>query len=160
MINMIWAMDEENIIGYKNRIPWHCKEDLLYYKSKTKGQTVLMGEATYYSLKGYYKDKPLPYGKIYVATIDKNLVINDGLNEIEMVYDLISFLEKVDFELWICGGATIYKLSLPFADRLYISFIQGKHEGDAFFPQIDYSKYNLIFEKKTVQVRYTCFERK
>lgn len=160
MINMIWAMDEENIIGYKNRIPWHCKEDLIYYKEHTKGKTVLMGEATYYSLKGYYKDKPLPYGKIYVATIDKNLVINDGLNEIEMVYDLIPFLEKVDFELWICGGATIYKLSLPFADRLYISFIQGKHEGDAFFPQIDYSKYNLIFEKKTEQVRYTCFERR
>ena len=155
MINMIWAMDEENIIGYKNRIPWHCKEDLLYYKEHTKGKTVVMGEATYYSLKGYYKDKPLPYGKIYVASI------NDiKLDDAEVVSDLVEFLKNFKDEIWVCGGATIYKLSLPYADRLYISFIQGKHDGDAYFPQIDYSKYNLIFEKKTEQVRYTCFERK
>ena len=52
MIKLIWAMDEERLIGKDNLIPWHCKEDLLYYKETTKGQTVLMGEATYDSLKG------------------------------------------------------------------------------------------------------------
>ena len=155
MINMIWAMDENNLVGKGDRIPWHIKEDLLYYKSKTKGQTVLMGDTTYFSLKGYYKDKTLPYGKIYVATIDKNLVI-EGC---EMVYDIIPFLEKVDFELWVVGGATIYKLSLPYADKLYISFVKGTHEGDRYFPTIDYSKYNLISERETELVRYTIFER-
>ena len=159
MINMIWAMDENNLVGNGDKIPWHIKEDLLYYKAKTKGQTVLMGDTTYYSLRGYYKDKPLPYGKIYVATIDKNLVINDGLNEIEMVYDLVSFLENVNFDLWVCGGATIYKISLPYADKLYISFVKGSHEGDRYFPAIDYSKYNLTWENNTEKVRYTLFER-
>ena len=156
MINMIWAMDENNLVGKGDRIPWHIKEDLLYYKSKTKGQTVLMGDTTYYSLKGYYKDKPLPYGKIYVATIDKTLKIEG----VEMVYDIISFLENnTEENLWVVGGATIYKLSLPYADRLYISFIKGNHEGDKYFPQIDYSKYNLIFKNETELVRYTCYER-
>ena len=159
MISMIWAMDENNLVGKGDRIPWHIKEDLLYYKSRTKGQTVLMGDTTYYSLRGYYKDKPLPYGKIYVATIDKNLVINDGLNEIEMVYDLVPFLEKVDFDLWVVGGATIYKLSLPYADKLYISFVKGTHEGDRYFPTIDFSKYNLVWENNTDLVRYTIFEK-
>ena len=159
MINMIWAMDENNLVGNGDKIPWHIKEDLIYYKTKTKGQTVLMGDTTYYSLRGYYKDKPLPYGKIYVATIDKDLKINDGLNEIEMVYDLVSFLEHVDFDLWVCGGATIYKISLPYADRLYISFVKGNHEGDRYFPTIDFSKYNLTWENNTEQVRYTLFER-
>ncbi|MCR5113969.1 MAG: dihydrofolate reductase [Acholeplasmatales bacterium] len=155
MINMIWAMDENNLVGKGDRIPWHIKEDLLYYKSKTKGQTVLMGDTTYFSLKGYYKDKPLPYGKIYVATIDKSLVI-DGC---EMVYDIISFLKRVDFDLWVVGGATIYKLSLPYADRLYISFVKGTHEGDRYFPTIDYSKYKLAWENESEQVRYTLFEK-
>jgi dihydrofolate reductase len=159
MIKMIWAMDEDNLVGKGDKLPWHIKEDLIYYKSKTQGQTVLMGDTTYYSLRGYYKDKPLPYGKIYIATIDKNLAINDGLNEIEMVYDLISFLKTVDFDLWVVGGATIYKLSLPFADRLYISFVKGTHEGDRYFPQIDYSKYKLTWENNTDLVRYTLFER-
>ena len=77
MINMIWAMDKNNLIGDGNRIPWHVKEDLIYYKNKTKGQTVLMGDATYFSLKSYYKTKPLPYGKCYIATIDKNLKIEN-----------------------------------------------------------------------------------
>ena len=156
MINMIWAMDENNLVGKGDRIPWHIKEDLLYYKSKTKGQTVLMGDTTYYSLKGYYKDKPLPYGKIYVATIDKNLVI-DGVT---MVYDIISFLENnTEDNLWVVGGATIYKLSLPYADRLYISFIKGNHEGDRYFPKINFDDYKLIWENQTEQVRYTLFEK-
>ena len=155
MINMIWAMDENNLVGKGDRIPWHIKEDLLYYKSKTKGQTVLMGDTTYYSLKGYYKDKQLPYGKIYVATIDKSLVIEG----VEMVYDIISFLENNKEDLWVVGGATIYKLSLPYADRLYISFIKGSHEGDRYFPQINFDNYKLLWENNTELVRYTLFEK-
>lgn len=156
MINLIWAMDENNLIGNGDKIPWHIKEDLLYYKSKTNGKTVLMGDTTYYSLKGYYKDKPLSYGKIYVATIDKSLNI-DG---VEMVYDIESFLNKVDFELWVVGGSTIYKLSLPYADNLYISFIKGSHVGDRYFPKINYDLYDLKWENITEKVRYTLYERK
>lgn len=160
MINMIWAMDENNLIGNGDKIPWHIKEDLIYYKSKTKGQTVLMGDATYFSLKSYYKTKPLPYGKVYIATIDKNLKIENPLEDIEIVYDLIDFLKNYKDEIWVCGGATIYKLALPFADRLYISFIKGEHEGDKYFPKIDYSLYNKTWEEDTTQVRYTLFERR
>ncbi len=156
MINLIWAMDKNQLVGKGDRIPWHIKEDLIYYKSKTKGQIVLMGDTTYYSLKGYYKDKPLPYGKIYVATIDKNLVI-DGVT---MVYDIISFLENnTEDDLWVVGGATIYKLSLPYADRLYISFIKGNHEGDRYFPKINFDEYKLIWENVSELVRYTIYEK-
>lgn len=159
MISLIWAMDENQLVGNGDKIPWHIKEDLIYYKSKTKGQIVLMGDTTYFSLRGYYKDKPLPYGKIYVATIDKNLKIETELNDVEMVYDLIPFLENNKEDLWVVGGATIYKLSLPYADKLYISFVKGTHEGDRYFPTIDFSKYNLIWENNTELVRYTVFEK-
>ena len=160
MINMIWAMDENNLIGNGDKIPWHIKEDLIYYKNKTKGKTVLMGDATYFSLKSYYKTKPLPYGKVYIATIDKNLKIENPLEDIEIIYDLVEFLKNYKDEIWVCGGATIYKLSLPYADRLYISFIKGDHEGDKYFPKIDYSLYNKTWEENTEQVRYTLFERR
>ena len=70
MIKLIWAMDKNWLIGKENKIPWHYKEDLLYYKEKTAGQIVLMGDNTYFSLKGYYKTKPLPYAKIYVASLN------------------------------------------------------------------------------------------
>ena len=51
MISLIWAMTKDHLIGKDNKIPWHIKEDLLYYKEKTNNQIVLMGENTYYSLK-------------------------------------------------------------------------------------------------------------
>ena len=51
MIKLIWAMDKNWLIGKENKIPWHYKEDLLYYKEKTAGQIVLMGDNTYFSLK-------------------------------------------------------------------------------------------------------------
>ena len=160
MINMIWAMDKNNLIGDGNRIPWHIKEDLIYYKNKTKGQVVLMGDATYFSLKSYYKTKPLPYGKCYIATIDKNLKIENPLENIEIIYDLDSFLKNFSGDLWVCGGATIYKLALPYANRLYISFIKGDFKGDKYFPTIDYDKYNKIWENETDSVIYTVFERR
>src|SRR5574344_980767 len=106
MINMILAMDEDNLVGNKNRIPWHIKEDLLYYKSKTNGQTVIMGDTTYFSLKGYYKDKPLPYGKIYVATMDSSLQLEDAT----IIHDLVDFISNYKDEIWVVGGATIYKI--------------------------------------------------
>lgn len=157
MINMIWAMDEDNLIGNKDKLPWHIKEDLIYYKSKTKGQNVIMGDVTYFSLKGYYKDKPLPYGKIYVATIDKSLDIKD--DNVVMVYDIDEFLANYQDEIFVVGGLSIYKLSLKYADRLYISFIKGHHEGDKYFPKIDFSKYKVIYDKETELVNYKVFER-
>lgn len=162
MINMIWAMDKNNLIGKDNLIPWHVKEDLIYYKEKTKGKNVLMGDQTYFSLKGYYKTKPLPYGKCYIATIDKNLKILNPLEDIEIIYDIESFLKNFnkDEELFVVGGATIYKLSLPYADRLYISFIKGDYEGNKYFPKINYDEYNLTWQLETELVKYTIWEKK
>ena len=155
MINLIWAMTKVNLIGKGNLMPWHIKEDLVYYKNKTAGKTVVMGEETYYSLKGYYKTRPLPYGTIYVASLNTDLKLDDAI----VINDLIDFVSNFKDELWVVGGATIYKLTLPYADRLYISFVKGNYEGDKYFPQIDYSKYKLIWDNETDLVHYTLYER-
>ena len=89
MISLIWAMDKNWLVGKGDKLPWHFKEDLIYYKSKTAGKTVLMGDKSYFSLKSYYKDKPLPYGKIYVASLDQ-LELDDAI----VVNDVISFLKE------------------------------------------------------------------
>lgn len=155
MINLIWAMTKDNLIGKGNLMPWHIKEDLVYYKNKTAGKTVVMGEETYYSLKGYYKTRPLPYGTIYVASLNPDLKLDDAI----VINDLIGFVTSYKDELWVVGGATIYKLTLPYADRLYISFVKGNYEGDKYFPQIDYSNYKLIWDNETDLVHYTLYER-
>lgn len=155
MINLIWAMTEDHLIGDGNKMPWHIKEDLIYYKEHTAGKVVLMGEATYYSLKGYYKNRQLPYGKIYVASLTKDLVLADA----NVINDVEVFLKNYKEELWVVGGATIYALSLPYADRLYISFIKGKYSGNKYFKEVDFSKFKLIWDNDTKEVHYTLYER-
>ena len=155
MIKLIWAMDKFNLIGKDNKIPWHIKEDLVYFKEKTKGQTVLMGLNTYYSLKGYYKTRPLPYGKIYVASLD-----DVTLDDAEVVKDCVEFLKNYNDDIFVCGGATIYKLSLPLADMLYVSIIKGNYSGDAYFPTVDFSNYELVSRDDQERVTFDVYKRK
>lgn len=156
MINLIWAMDNDWLVGKDNELPWHYKEDLLYYKEKTQGKTVLMGLNTYYSLKGYYKSKPLPYGKIYVASLEE-VELEDAI----IINDVNHFLESCEEELWVVGGATIYKLSLPYANRLYITFVDGKHEGNVYFPKFDLdASYKLVSNRDSNVLHFRVYERK
>lgn len=155
MINLIWAMTKNQVIGKNNQIPWHIKEDLIYYKEHTAGKIVVMGENTYYSLKGYYKARPLPYGKIYVASLNETLKLEDAI----IVSDVEELLANTKEELWVVGGATIYQLALPYADRLYISWIKKEYEGDTYFPEIDFTKFKKSYQKETDLVIYTIYER-
>ena len=138
MINLIWAMDQNWLIGKDNILPWHYKKDLAYFKEKTKGQPVLMGDMTYDSLKSYYKDRPLPFGQLYIASIS-----NRSFDDAIKVTDIDVFLKNHQGNLFVIGGKTIYRLSLPYADRLYITFIDASHEGNVYFPPFDLSAYKL-----------------
>ena len=158
MISLIWAMDKNWLVGKGDKLPWHYKEDLVYYKEKTAGNTVLMGDKSYFSLKSYYKTKPLPYGKIYVASLD-DLVLEDAI----VLNDVISFLENFpqEEELWVVGGATIYKIALPFANRLYITHVDGEHDGDIYFPKFNLLEdFNLITSRISGNLNFAVYERK
>lgn len=154
MIKMIWAMDESGLIGSNNKMPWHVKEDLIYYKNKTKDSRVIMGYNTYVSLLGYYKDKNFPYKKAYVLT-SKN--IND--DRVELVHDLDKFIKELDFDIFVVGGKKVYEAFYPYADELYVSYIKGVHEGDTYMDKIDTNKFRLTSSCETDKVNYCIYER-
>ena len=123
MISIIVATDDDLLIGKKdssNGMPWHNKEDLQHFKKTTLHQTILMGKTTYMAI-----GRPLPHRKTIVVTRG----------------------ELDDEDLFICGGASIYKQALPYVDELMISRIPGKHEGETYFPSFD--EYNFQLEKET-----------
>ena len=154
MISLIWAMDENWLIGKDNLLPWHNPKDLAYFKRMTKDKTVLMGDMTYESLKGYYKDKPLPFSKIYVANLnDKDYV--DAI----LVKNLHEFLENMKEDVMVIGGKTIYQLSLPYANRLYITFVLNRHEGNVYFPKFDLSKFKLLDKTMEDGLIFAVYER-
>jgi len=155
MISMIWAMDENWLIGKDNLLPWYYPEDLAYFKNHTKDQTVLMGDMTYQSLKTYFVKKPLPFKKVYVANIEEKSY-PDGI----LVRDLFKFLKETKDDIMIIGGRTIYQLSLPYADRLYITYVLKSHLGNVYFPKFDLNAFKLIEKKATDGLIFAVYERK
>jgi len=140
-VAIIVAMTKDNVIGAGNDIPWYCPADLQYFKRTTLGSPVLMGRKTYQSL----KIKPLPGRKNIIVTRNPELVC-EGC---EVVTSLESGLQLASDEenLFVIGGADIYKQSMSIAEQLYITYVDVKVEGDRFFPQVDLSEWNLAQEK-------------
>lgn len=155
MISIIVAIGVDNLIGKGNDLPWYYPSDLKYFKQKTLNKTVLMGEQTFLSIFNR-NNKPLPNRKNIVATLDETFKYPG----IEITNDLVKFLkQKHDEEIFVIGGLQIYKLALPYADRLYITHINKKHDGDVYFPQIDFSKYKLTSKIDDGDLSFCIYER-
>ena len=114
MISIVVALAKNNVIGKKGSLPWYYPEDLKYFRKLTWGHKILMGRKTFESIINRNK-KPLPGRKHMVATRDSHFFHP----EIEVIRDLEAFL-KQDFseELFVIGGAEIYRAALPHAQRL------------------------------------------
>lgn len=157
MISLIFAMDINNLIGKGNDLPWHYSEDLKYFKSVTTGKNVVMGENTFYSIYNRL-GKPLPNRNNIVATFNKDFNYSD----VTVINDLIKFLKEIKNEkeeYFIIGGKTIYDLSLPYADKLYITHINKAYDGDIYFSKIDYDKYQKTIIKEEGELQFAIYER-
>ena len=143
MISLIWAMDKNGLIGKDNKLPWHLPKDLEFFKKTTLGKTIIMGRKTFESFK-----KPLPKRHSVILTRSKNYHADmcTFINSVEEAIDLCK-----DEEVFIIGGSEIYKLFLPIADKLYITFIQDEFEGDTYFPKIDWNKWELVSKTKVIK---------
>lgn len=134
MFNLIAAVAENNCIGIKNKIPWNIPEDFQYFKQTTLGKTCVMGQATYESILGYL-GKPLPGRQNVVVTLDKNYQAPEGVRVFNNLDDVFTKLK--DEDVFICGGASIYRQTIDRVDTLYITRVHQIVDGDVFFPEID-----------------------
>lgn len=139
MLSLIAAMDNNRLIGKDNALPWHLPADLAYFKSVTMAKPILMGRKTYDSI-----GRPLP-GR-------QNIVLTRGDAEIEGVTVVKSINEAMEAagdaeEVMVIGGSSIYELVLPEVQRMYLSFVDGEFEGDAWFPEFDENEWEIIDEK-------------
>ncbi len=143
-IKLICAVSQNNVIGFKNRLPWSIAEDLKRFKEMTSGNIIVMGRKTYESI-----GRPLPNRRNIVLSKNKDLKINNVeiFNSPDEVIDIYSNdQEKKD--LFIIGGNYIYELFIHYCEFLCITYIDKKYDGDAFFPEIDWKKWQLVSEVK------------
>lgn len=134
--SIIVAKAENNVIGKDNDLIWHMPADLRHFKNTTFGHYIIMGRKTFESFK-----KPLPGRTSIIITRNKDYQA-EGCH---VVHDLSQAFkiarDNHQEEAFILGGAEIYKLSLDLADKIYLTEIKASFEGDAFFPEIDYTQW-------------------
>ena len=131
MISIIVAIGKNNEIGKGNALLWHMPADMKYFRETTRGHTVVMGRKTFESM-----DRPLPNRKNIVITRDKEYK-REGIEVVHSLEEALALLKGSKEEIFIIGGAEIYKQAINLADKLYITHIDGEDkEADTFFPEI------------------------
>lgn len=145
-ISMIVACAQNMAIGKDNDLIWHISEDLKHFKRTTMDHTVIMGRRTWDSL----PKKPLPGRHNIVLTHDNNFQTMENVSVARSINDVFNLLEPNE-EAFVMGGATLYQAFMPFASRLFITWVHKDFEADVYFPNIDLSVFNLVEETPVVE---------
>lgn len=143
MLSIIVAIAKNNAIGKDNKLIWHLPEDLKRFKELTTGRTIIMGRKTFESL-----GRVLPNRKHIVITRNKDLKIQNEMVEcITDTKELEQYINSKE-ELFVIGGATIYKMLMPYTKKMYITKIDEEFEADTYFPVIDEKEWKVENREK------------
>jgi dihydrofolate reductase len=157
MIIMIAAVAENNALGKNNDLVWHLPNDFKRFKTLTTGHHIIMGRKTFESF-----PKPLPNRTHIVITRQKEFN-PDGCIVVDSLEKALAICPKNE-DSYIIGGGEIYKLGLPYADKLEITKVHHNFDADVFFPDINpnewkeiYSELNAIDDKHQFEFTYQTF---
>lgn len=142
---MIAAQSQNRVIGNNNKLPWYLPEDLKYFKRVTLGKPIIMGRKTFESI-----GRPLPGRTNIIITRNPDWT-HDGagvrvVHSLQQAIELAESLALVNGfeESLVIGGAEIYALALPQADRLYLTQVHAEVQGDAHFPPLDPAQWHEV----------------
>jgi dihydrofolate reductase len=139
-------MTTSRVIGRGGGLPWRLSADLKRFKALTKGHHLVMGRKTFESI-----GRPLPGRTSIVLTRQpaSNWAHSAAASDFLTAASLDEALSRAagDDEVFVVGGAEIYILALPRADRLYVTWVDADVEGDTFFPQVDWAQWRLVSEE-------------
>jgi dihydrofolate reductase len=136
-LSLIAAMDDNRLIGNKNKLPWHQPADLAFFKRTTMGKPIVMGRKTFESI-----GKPLPGRRNIVITRDPGF--SAAGCEVANCIEAAMSLTKDDDEAMLIGGASLYQQTIARAMQLYITRIHHSFVGDTWFPEIDLHEWKEV----------------
>ena len=138
IISLVAAVDQKGGIGRDNRLPWHLSDDLKHFRRLTMGHHVLMGRKTYQSSEG-----KMPGRKLIVLSRDLAFQRADAqvAGSLEAGTQLAE--DAGEQELFVIGGAEVFKQALPLAERLYLTRVHADAGADVFFPPLDMDEWQI-----------------
>ena len=153
MISLIVAFDENRVIGKNNKLPWHIPEEMEKFKKATMGNIIIMGRNTFEGI-----GRPLP-GRINIVITKDESFHYKGVEVFHSVEKALEEALKLGKEVFFIGGESIYCQVTDLVDKLYISFIKGKYDGDSYFPEINLRNFQLIKEEIYDDFIYKEYEK-
>jgi dihydrofolate reductase len=137
-LTIIAAISENNIIGVNGKLPWRIKEDMKRFKELTTNHSVIMGRKTYLSIPE--KFRPLPDRK--------NIILSTTLEPQEGIYIARTIEEAIELaegvSAFVAGGEKVYESFLPQSTKMELTRVHGIYEGDAHFPNVNWSDWILL----------------
>jgi dihydrofolate reductase len=157
-VTIVVAISENHAIGRDNKLLWYLPNDLKHFKQITTGHTVIMGRKTYESV-----GKPLPNRRNIIITRQAISIAGcEVVNSIDAALALCADQQEV----FIVGGAEIYKQAIHLTDRIYLTVVHKEFEGDSFFPEINKQEWSEVFredhdpdEKNLLPYSFITYER-
>lgn len=143
-ISLIAAVARNGVIGLNNDMPWHLPDDFAFFKRKTSHHVIIMGRKSLDAL-----GKPLPNRTSIVITRNPAFAA-EGVTVRHTLDEAIDLAQQVDQqhyqmgEIFVIGGAEIYKMALSVATTLYLTEIHQAYDGDTHFPEFDKSEWRQV----------------
>jgi dihydrofolate reductase len=158
-LSIIVAMAKNHVIGADNRIPWHLPAELKLFKDVTTGHHIVMGRRTWESI-----DRLLPGRTTVIVTRQPEYRVPGAV--IAHSLDEALAASAADDEVFVIGGAELFREALPRADRLHLTVVDAEPEGDTYMPEIDWNTWREAAtrsspadERNPLAFRYSLYER-
>jgi len=129
IVSIVVAISKNHVIGKDNKLLWYLPNDLKHFKEITTGHTVIMGRKTYESV-----GKPLPNRRNIIIT--RQNIKMEGCEVVNSIQSALA-LCVAEAEVFIVGGAEIYRQGLHLTNRIYLTIVHQQFEGDSYFPEIE-----------------------
>lgn len=143
-IAFIVAMDVEGVIGRNNSLPWHLPDDMRWFRQHTLGKPCIMGRKTYDSLPVRFR--PLPDRLNIVVTRNPDYEA-PGAVVVRSIEAALAAAGKAE-EIIIVGGAELFRALIKFADRIYLTEVHGRVDGDVYFPEMKRDDWRIVFREE------------
>lgn len=144
MIGLIVAYTKNRVIGNRGQIPWRIKGEQRRFRELTTGNVVIMGRRSYEEI-----GRPLPNRFTIVVSKTANFEAENCVT-VPTLEDALAYARenRPDENVYLSGGAGIYKEGLPYADKLFITEVELEIEGDTFFPEFDETLYTKTIDER------------
>ncbi len=151
---LIAALTHSRVIGRLGKMPWRIGEELEHFRKLTTGHTLVVGRKTFESL----DSRPLP--KRNTVVVSRTLPDRSDIDVCRTLDEAIQQAKTYDSEVFVAGGAEIYRQTLPLADALYLSWVNEDHEGDTYFPELDDGLWEVAREEDFPRFTFVVYRRR